>query len=220
MPHTLLYGGTFDPIHHGHLIPCRRARELLNADEVLLVPARLSPHKTAPSRAAQTTPAQRLEMLRLAIENEPGFAIDPRELAREGPSFTVDTLHEILSERSGDPAFRLTLLLGADQLRLFSTWREVTEILRMAHVAVVARPGIDLAAGLELVRAELGAAALRLTPLMTPLVEISATAIRERVAAGLSIRYLVPEAVADYIRRERLYAAPPPTGRSTPDPAA
>jgi nicotinate-nucleotide adenylyltransferase len=208
MPHLMIYGGTFDPIHHGHLVPCRSAREILGAEQVLLVPARLSPHKTAPEHLAQTTPAQRLDMLRLAIEDDPEFAIDARELSREGPSYTVDTLRELGQEHSSS---RFTLLLGADQLRLFSTWREVQEILRLVQVAVLARPGIDMAEGLGHLATQFDPAALaRIRPLNTPLIEISATSIRERAAAGLSLRYLVPDRVAEYIGDHRLYQTPSP----------
>src|SRR3954468_7146101 len=111
MAHILLYGGTFDPIHNGHLITCRRARELLNADSVLLFPARQSPHKS--TRAPGASGEQRLAMIHLAIAKEPGFAVDDRELKREGPSYTVDTFRELKAERPGD---RFTLLLGTDQL--------------------------------------------------------------------------------------------------------
>jgi nicotinate-nucleotide adenylyltransferase len=213
MSHLLLYGGTFDPIHHGHLIPCRRARELLHADTVLLIPARVSPHKTDPTRLTTTTPEQRLAMLRLAIDNEPGFTIDPRELSRQGPSFTVDTLREFAAER---PGTRLTLLIGADQLRLFATWRHIEQIMALADVAVLARPGTDLASGLEQVLKTLGReAAARIAPLETPQIDISATVIRQRAAEGLSLRYLVPDAVADYIREQGLYRSPPSAAVST-----
>jgi nicotinate-nucleotide adenylyltransferase len=202
MAHRLLYGGTFDPVHHGHLIPCRHARELLNADSVTLLPARISPHKSATVSASAD---HRLAMLHLAIAGENGFAIDPRELTRPGPSFTIDTVRD-LTATSADT---FTLLIGADQLKLFATWREVQEILRLVKVAVLARPGADLHAGLELAYATLGAPGReRLTPLETPLIEISATAIRQRAALGQSIRYLVPDAVAEYMVKHQLYQTP------------
>src|ERR1700743_429725 len=110
MPHTLIYGGTFDPIHHGHLIACQRAREILSADGILLIPARISPHK-ASRRAASGE--HRLAMIHRAIAGNPFFLADGRELLREGPSYTIDTLSALRAE---DPSRRLTLLLGADQL--------------------------------------------------------------------------------------------------------
>jgi nicotinate-nucleotide adenylyltransferase len=190
MAHLLIYGGTFDPIHHGHLITCRRARELLGADAVVLIPARVSPHKL---QAAPTTGAQRLAMIERAIAGEADFRVDGRELSRDGPSYTFDTLAALAAERPGD---RLTLLIGADQLPKFSTWHRVEELLGLVGVAVLGRPGVVMPAG---------GGAGRFTPLQTPLIDISATAVRERVAAGLPITYLVPAGVAEYIAAEGLY---------------
>jgi len=204
MIYRLLYGGTFDPVHHGHLIPCRRACEMLDADNVLLIPAGISPHKTARESA---TAQQRLDMLHLAVENERGFSVDPRELSRPGPSFTIDTLRELVNE----PGETFTLLIGADQLPLFATWRDVSGILALVSVGVLARPGIDMQAGLEAVYGKLGELARkRVLPLDTPLIDISATSIRQRVADGQSIRYLVPDAVADYITQHHLYQTASP----------
>ena len=114
MAHMLLYGGTFDPVHHGHLITCQKAVEFPYADRIVLIPAGLSPHKSP--KSSGSTSQQRLDMLQLAIAGSPHFAIDPRELLRAGPSYTADTVEELEREHPGD---RLTLLIGADQLPKF-----------------------------------------------------------------------------------------------------
>jgi nicotinate-nucleotide adenylyltransferase len=207
MAHLLIYGGTFDPIHHGHLITCRRAREILKADVVLLVPARISPHKVHVNPAdvvASATPAQRLEMIQRAIANEPGFQADARELQREGPSYTIDTLLELHQEHQ--PSGRLTLLLGADQLSKLHTWYRIQEILGLCEIGILPRPRIDVAAGMRAIHEALGEPlSSRIHSLDTPLIDISATDIRARARAGLPVSYLVPEAVAQYIREHKTY---------------
>ncbi|MCL2646560.1 MAG: nicotinate (nicotinamide) nucleotide adenylyltransferase [Phycisphaerales bacterium] len=217
MSHTLLYGGTFDPIHHGHLIVCQRARELLVADEVLLIPASVSPHKMVGHVKSATPAAHRLAMLRLAVENIPHFTVDPRELFRAGPSYTADTLDELRREH---PNTRFTLLLGADQLPKFHTWVRVQDILAptpLRDIAILGRPfgdkdpTITLSSGLAAVREHLGpdvAARFEEAVLPTPLIEISATDVRNRVREHLPIHYLVPPAVEAYIRTHDLYPTP------------
>ncbi len=208
MGHTLIYGGTFDPVHHGHLIAARAACEILRADLVLLVPARISPHKTGEPPGASDE--QRVEMLRLAIQAGGGgnmFAVDEREMRREGPSYTFDTVEELQRE---NPREKLTLLIGADQLPRLHSWHRVAELLERAKPAVMARPmaesperafaAIGEKLGEDVVRE------LRGRMLMTPLVDISARNIRFRVRQGLAISFLVPEAVAVYIAAAKLYA--------------
>jgi nicotinate-nucleotide adenylyltransferase len=199
--HTLLYGGSFDPVHHGHLILARAAREALQADAVLFVPAHVSPFKTTPGAAAE----DRLQMLRLATQGDPHFQVDDCELRRAGKSYTFDTLRELLAQ---NPGTRYTLLLGQDQLATFHSWHNAQQILAMAEVALVGRPGHSLDTDLAAVEAKLGpptAARLRAALLPTPLLEISATAIRARVQQQLPISYLVPEVVAAYIAQHHLY---------------
>lgn len=211
MGHTLIYGGTFDPIHHGHLITCQRAREMVGADRVLFIPAWESPHKRGIRSASGE---HRLKMVHLAIARNPFFVADGREILRGeeggGPSYTVDTVESLRHEHPGE---RWTLLIGADQLAKFHTWHRVRELLEMLDVAVLGRVRSEggnavLEEGLAAVEKELGpeiAARLRTGVLRTPLVEVSATEIRDRVAAGLPISYLVPLGVADYIRNQGLY---------------
>ncbi len=182
--HTGILGGSFDPIHHGHLILARAALEELDLDRILFIPANLSPHKTDTKPA---TAPDRFAMVQRAIEGEPGFAASDLELHRPPPSFTVETLREI---RARHPHDTFTLLIGADNVAKFDTWREPDEIRRLAEIAVLDRATHDTPHDWPVVRR---------------LVGISSTDIRARVAAGRSIRYLTPDSVCDYIAAHGLY---------------
>ncbi|MEX2569749.1 MAG: nicotinate (nicotinamide) nucleotide adenylyltransferase, partial [Gemmatimonadota bacterium] len=128
-----VFGGTFDPPHHGHLIVAAEAYEALGLDLLLFVPAGDPPHKPD---AAAATPDQRLRMVRAAVEGDPRFAADDREIRRGGPSYTVDTLRDLRRE---DPDAELVFLLGIDQFRAFGSWRAPEEIVKLARLAVLAR---------------------------------------------------------------------------------
>lgn len=182
-----LYGGAFDPPHLGHLVAASDACQALELDRLLWIPSAVHPLK-----AVRTAPALRLEMVRAAVAGDPRFAADDLELRRTGPSYTVDTLRAL---RVREPGAELVFLTGADNLRDLPRWREPDEIARLATLAVVSRAG-------ETVPAELPYPAVAVP---VTRVDISSTEIRRRVAAGQSIRYLVPEAVRAVIRRERLY---------------
>jgi len=185
---TGLLGGSFDPVHHGHLIAADRAAEALALERVLFVPCARQPLKESGPVAAA---ADRAAMLQAAIEGHPRFGLETLELERPGPSYTVDTLRAL---RARWPAERLVLLLGADAAADLPRWREAGEVARIAEVAALTRPGCpDVAA------------ALVRHVVATPAIEISARDIRARCLAGKSIRYLVPDAVADYIERHGLY---------------
>ena len=184
-----LYGGSFDPVHNGHLLMAREALEQLQLDRVIFVPARLSPHKLA---TAPAPPAVRREMLAAAITDEPGFALDDSELGGGGPSFTIDTVERI---RAVHPDAELLYLIGADNLRELHTWRRYEELCRLVEFVVLGRGDHDHPAGGQFRRLERR-------------VDISATEIRRRVARGLSIRYLVPEAVRSLIAAHHLYQDP------------
>jgi nicotinate-nucleotide adenylyltransferase len=198
MTHSIIFGGTFDPIHHGHLITAQAAREVLGADEVILVPARISPHKLDQTAASS---ADRLAMVTLAIQGVLGFEICTSEIDREGASFTIDTV-EILRQRH--PGRRFTLLIGADQLPRLHTWRRVHELLAMVDVAILGRPNAA-AFSIESTLGPVIAERLQRSRLDTPLVEISSTDIRARMAAGQPIHFLVPPAVENFIRQNHLY---------------
>ncbi len=212
-----LLGGTFDPVHLGHLGLADDARRALGIPEVRLMPAGDPPHRAAPGASA----AHRLAMLRLAIERRPGLVIDDRELRRQGKSYTVLTLEELRVESERRP---IVLILGADAFRGLPTWHRWRELLALAHIAVAARPRDPFDAALPdaLVplwrdRRAADAAELLASPAGRILVvtivprDISASAIRAAVARGGAdaerARALLPPAVWDYIAEHRLYAA-------------
>ena len=196
-----LIGGTFDPIHIGHLLAAEQCREQLQLDELRFLLAATSPFKTT---VASTDSKHRWNMLQLAIGGNPYFRADDRELKRGGTSYTVDTLREI---RSQSPTAQIVFLMGADSLADFSKWREPSEICRLAFVAVVARGGFD-DPDLNLLTPFLPPdQATRLDEHLVrmPLCEISSTAIRQAVTQRRSIRYQVTPAVATYIEQHNLY---------------
>ena len=179
-----IYGGTFDPIHHAHLILARDALEQLELEEVIFVPAARSPHKL---EGYATPAAVRLEMLRAALAGEKNFSIDERELNRPAPSFTIDTMEEFARAKAGRKIF---YLIGSDNLPRLHTWHRIDDLRKLVEFVVLNRGH--------------GASDLSFRTIRRPL-EISATEIRKRVAEGRSIRYLVPPAVEEIIRRHHLY---------------
>jgi nicotinate-nucleotide adenylyltransferase len=210
-PLLVLYGGTFDPVHEGHLAVARCARDALAAT-VHFMPAADPPHRPAPGASA----AQRVEMLELALAGEPGLALDTRELARAEPSWTVETLRGLRRELG--PEAPVALLLGADSFLGLPQWREWRQLFGLAHFVVAERAGSPLDAGLPepLAAAVEGrlvddparlreAPAGRVFRLRQPLQPGSASGLRARVAGGGDWQALVPPAVAGYIRRHRLY---------------
>lgn len=187
-----LFGGSFDPPHHGHLIVARHVREALGLDHVLLVPANRSPHKL------DRTPAHgqhRLAMVHLAVAGDPGFAVSDVEVARGGISYTVDTLRHL---RSGGPGHELFFLLGIDNAADFLLWREPEEILRLSTVVLMSRAGFGGSAP-----GVLGDPSV--IHVDVPLIDIRSRDLRARIRGGKSIRYLVPDAVERYILSEGLY---------------
>ncbi len=193
-----IYGGTFDPVHYGHLLLAEQCREQLALDAVWFMPAATPPHKRD---VAITAANHRMAMLELATAGHPGFHVSPHELERGGASYTVDTLSEL---READPSRELVLLIGADSLAELPTWREPDRILELATVAAVNR-GRE-AANLEAVTALLPAAAERVVLVQMPGVDLSATDLRGRAGAGRSIRFMTPRPVEEYIRQHGVYA--------------
>lgn len=191
--HIGLFGGSFNPPHVGHLIVAERLREEGGFDAVWWVPARVSPHKTSQGLASA---ADRVAMIRLAIENNPGFDVCTLELDRPAPSFTVDTVRQL---RATHPDARFEVLVGADSLRGFPEWRDPAGIVAMADLLVYPRSGEPTGISDPLL-------AGHVRVVQAPLVDVSGTDIRRRRAAGASIRYLVPEPVRYYIERRGLYA--------------
>jgi len=191
-----VFGGSFDPPHRAHLALARSALEHLALDEVRWLPAGLQWQKTR-----RPSPAHdRRAMVALAIEGEPRFVLDDRELARSGPSYTVDTLREL---HAGPPADWF-LLLGQDQYANLHTWHEWPALLQLATLAVASRDGVVPAPA-----APLAAVPHRMVVLPMPRMDVSATAVRRRAAAGADVGDMVPAAVARYIDRHRLYRGPP-----------
>jgi len=197
-----IYGGTFDPVHTGHLVLAEQCREQCRLDEVWFVPAAIPPHKRDVSISDAKT---RCDMIEFAISGNAQFKLCPIELERSGPSYTVTTLEQLHSEST---ARELFLLVGADSIRDLAQWYQPQRILELATVVAVNR-GRDLREDLEAKRrilAELGNVADRVQFLEMPAIDISATDIRQRVREGRSIRYLVPRAVEAYIRERQVYS--------------
>jgi len=199
----VLYGGTFDPVHYGHLITARAVAEERGYDKVVLLPAASPPHK-APASAGG---AERLQMLRLAVADDPMFDVCDMELRRTGKSYTFDTL-DALSKSSGGG--EIHWIIGADMLADLPNWHRASEVVDLATIVVALRPPWherigqaldDLSARMGPEQAEKIASGV----VTTPLIDISSTDIRRRVALGLPIRYLVCDSVANFIREKGLY---------------
>lgn len=200
-----LYGGSFDPIHFGHLISARSLAEQLSLNRVVLIPAMLPPHK----QTSELTDARhRLEMARLAVQGDPLFEVSDAELHRAGPSYTFDTVTQFRQQLG--PLVELFWFIGADSLPELPSWYRVAELVKVVRIVTAARPGWTRPDPVHLIAAVGPPAARQLLEdcLETPRIDISATDIRARVRSGLSIRYLVPEGVASYIATQRLYKIP------------
>ncbi len=198
-PRLGILGGTFDPIHYGHLVVAEECRARLGLDRVLILPAGEPPHKR---RRVITPAAHRVAMVELGIASNPHFELCTVEVDRPGPSYTVDTLTRLLEEHGREAT--LYFLVGMDALSEILTWHQPARLVSLARIVAVTRPGVE--------RFDLGQlepaipnARERLEVLDGPELRISATDLRERVAAGLPIRYQVPDAVMDYIYRHGLY---------------
>jgi nicotinate-nucleotide adenylyltransferase len=192
MSRTGVFGGTFDPPHLGHLIVAQDVVEELGLDRLLMITAAESPHKPDSARA----PAQvRARMVEAALGTHPHLQASRIEVDRGGPSYTVDTLRELGESCAGDELF---LVIGADQLHAFGTWRAPHEVARLARLIVMARGGV---------RPEGTTPGIDVPYEAVPVtrVDISSTEVRRRVAAGRSIRYWVPNGVLEIIREEKLY---------------
>lgn len=210
-----ILGGTFDPIHFGHLRLAEEACEALDLAEVRWIPAGQPPHRTAPRVDA----GHRLEMVRRAVAGNPAFAVDDAETRSAAPSYTVTSLERLRAAAGARP---LVLLMGADAFLGLASWHRWRDLFALAHIGVATRPGFELST--REFPAELAAActdrlgrnpcALREGPAgqvvafdMTPL-DISASLVRARLAAGLSVRYLLPDPVREYIDQHHLYRMP------------
>lgn len=193
-----MVGGTFDPIHNGHLAAAEAAIDCAELDEVVFVPTGTPPHRPP----AVASSEQRLEMCRLATQDDPRFSVSDLEVNRRGPSYTVDTL---LALRASNPHAELFLVLGWDAAALFRSWHQPDEVIALAPVVVVTRPGRRSPGTKELIAAGLQPGRSILCEVPTP--AVSASAIREAVREHRGIAGLVPEAVERYIASAHLYGA-------------
>ena len=204
-----IFGGTFDPIHYGHLRCADQARDMMNLETLYLLPAGNPPHRMTPF----TTAEQRLEMIRLALEEFPSLGIDEREIQRNGPSYMVDTLKELRSEFPQRP---LLLLVGQDAANYLHSWYEWEQLFALTHLVTFPRPGTrpqyrqDLAKLISqrscpdlqsLLSLDVGG----VLHLELKLIDISATAVQNIIRRGQSPRGMLPNAVLDYIDENQLY---------------
>ncbi len=209
-PRIGIYGGTFDPVHVGHLVAASEVRAALALDRVIFMPAGRPPHKQSyPISAA----AARLRMLRLAIAGRPGFGLATLDLAGAAPSYTVDLLARVRAAWGG--LGDLFFIMGEDSLRDFPGWREPGRIAALARLAVVTRPhvGVDL----DAITRAVPQAAGRIDCVAIPQLDVSSRDLRARVAAGRPIAYQVPRAVEDFILATGLYRSTNDEGRRTKD---
>lgn len=194
-----IMGGTFDPIHLGHLATAEAVRENFALDEILFIPAARPPHKVSSN---VTDERHRLTMTTLATHSNKFFRVSDMELKRTGLSYTFDTMNEL--HKTFGRSTELFFIIGADSLADLSKWHEARELVSKCHFIATTRPGIDV--DFSAVEKFFGAAAHEhIHRTTTPGIEISSTDIRERVKARRSIKYLVPEVVEEYILREELY---------------
>ncbi len=190
---TGIFGGTFNPVHLGHLLNIEFVREQLNLDRVLFIPAKDPVHKKI---YVKVTPLERMEMLELAVKNNSYFEVSSLEIERESASYTFYTLNELKNKYKDDEFY---LIIGSDSFNELDTWKSFPEIIKAVNIAVIRRPGDP-----EL-RKDILVNALNVIPINNPEINISSTLIRERVKLNKSIRYMVPDEVIDYINLKGLY---------------
>ena len=183
-----ILGGTFDPIHNGHLAMAQIAREKMSLDEVIFVPSYLPPHKS-PKNVVLA--ADRLNMVILAIKGNPFFRISDYEVKKAGKSYSIDTLRYFRKKMKG---LKLYFIVGNDAYEGLSQWKDIDEILKIAHFVVVNRPGSSRKGG-----------NIKCHHVMMPGIEISSSYVRQRLEEGKEVRYWVPGPVAEYIKKNRLY---------------
>lgn len=187
-----VFGGIFDPVHNGHLAAAKLAHDHFNLEKIIFIPAGIPPHKTT---TLSVSPAHRLEMLRIALEGEPYAVIWDREVKRQGVSYTVDTLHELMKLHQGSSFF---FIVGADNLTEIPTWHRYREILEMVTLCVTERPGYSM----DIPPAITGA---HLSTFPSPRWGISSTLLRSYLAQGYQCKHLLPDGVCEYILKNRLY---------------
>lgn len=197
-----IFGGTFDPVHFGHLALAEECLAVAGLDEVWLVPAASPPHKGGKKLSRFD---QRKEMLELAIAGNEKFKVEPMEADRPGPSFTSDTLEEIQKRKPNDELF---LIIGGDSALEFSTWKDPAKIASLATIIVRIRPGVNMPTEQEFILQlgkELGVLPKVIFVAGPPYLDVSSSLLKERVSNNKSVRYLLPRAVEVYIQQKKLY---------------
>ena len=196
-----LLGGTFDPIHFGHLLLAVHSHEKLDLDRVMFIPARLAPHKGRPTAKA----ADRLAMVRLAVAEDERFLVCDCEVGRAEPSYTIETVRQL--QKSLGSEVHLFWLIGSDMVGDLPSWQKIGELVELIEIIVVSRPGQARAdySGLERALTGEQIERLRAGAIDLPLIDISSTQIRERLGHGQSVRYLLPTVVENYIIQHKLY---------------
>ncbi len=203
-----IFGGTFDPVHYGHLRSALEVKEIFGLDEVRLIPSFQPPHRPAP----QAPVGMRLDMLKLAVKKQPGFVIDTREIARAGASYMVMTLESLKQEF---PERRLLLFIGSDAFNQLTSWYQWQRLFDFAHVVVLTRPGFSVMQPDDFFAAKQTTNKQELSEKLAgklyfqaiTQLDISATAIREMIAKGLNPQFLLPDTVLAYIKQHELYQA-------------
>ncbi len=203
----VIFGGTFDPIHHGHLITARAVAEHFEFEKIIFMPAMLGPHK-GDARHKSVPADDRIEMVRLADAGSEMFDVRDVELQRGGPSYTFDTLMSLRSLYGADA--QLHWIIGADMLEDLPTWHRAGEVIEIARIITAARPPYsqrvpDVLAGLREHFSAEQVSCLSDDVVSTPLIDISSTQIRRRLGQAKTVKYLTPDAVIDYIRKRGLY---------------
>ncbi len=204
-----IYGGTFNPVHYGHLRTALEVKELFGLDELRLIPCRLPPHREQPEVSGE----MRLQMLQIAAGDMPEFSVDRCELDRKGPSYMVDTLKAVREENPDRP---LLLFIGADAFTGLESWHQWQRLFDYAHVVVMTRPGFNRQPLPDFLQQRLieDRLALQIRPAgclffqPVTLLDISATQIRQIIAGGGDPRFLLPDAVLAFIQQHQLYQAP------------
>ena len=187
-----ILGGTFDPVHLGHLVLAEQVKERLKLDQVIFIPCLRSPHKTRQKLSPAT---DRLRMIQLALQGNSSFAVSDIELKRKGLSYTVDTLKDL---KNLYPNSRIYFLTGSDVVDELGTWKDPQRLYRLAKVVIAIRPGFD-----EFDHRNRFAQKSIVVPITG--IDVSSSEIRRRVKTGKSMKYLVPSGVEDYIRKKKLY---------------
>ncbi len=202
-------GGTFDPIHHGHLVAAEEARWQFNLDRVVFVPTGRPWQKPVGVSRAE----DRYQMTVIATASNPAFTVSRLEIDHQGPTYTVDTLRRLRAEQP--EGTRLFFITGADAVLQLLTWKQPDQVLALAEFIAATRPGFDL----DRLVSQVPAAAGRVHPMEIPALAIASSDLRARVARGTPIRYLVPDGVAGYIHEHDLYRRPAGTGPGPAPPA-